>query len=335
VKESIPGADRKKQGRKEKKRRIAYLGKDFFQKRKFSRTFLFLFLGFFLGFFFFSSFENQSFQFLTTLVFKATTEVFFTTFLILLLHRGTEAEEETGSWFRCELGSESISCLRRIFIWFLCWLGIFFDFFFLHSESSVFTLFLLLFTSSCSLLYISSSSSFSCCFSSWIFYSSSPGSLTPWNPFCTSVFLLLLPLLVLRFIWWSCQKWIHSLLLGLSLWEHLLCSWDAEGFQGQGEARKEDRSRGAAGEIQEWCREDKEWNQEGIRNQWSVLFLLLLFPILFLFLFSSFSLSSPLEKNFSFSLLFLNIRFPCVHPTKAHQGAVPLLRWWQARPHHR
>jgi len=38
------------------------------------------------------------------------------------------------------------------------------------------------------------------------------------------------------------------------------------------------------------------------------------------------------------SLLFslsLNIRFPCVYPTETHHGAVPHLRWWQARRHHR
>jgi len=43
-------------------------------------------------------------------------------------------------------------------------------------------------------------------------------------------------------------------------------------------------------------------------------------------------------KNLFFlfsSLLSLNIRFPCVHPTKAHHGAVPRLCWWRTRRHRR
>jgi len=58
------------------------------------------------------------------------------------------------------------------------------------------------------------------------------------------------------------------------------------------------------------------------------------FMIILHFLCPRFSLSKLILNSPIFHFppslsLSLNIRFPCVHPTKAHHGAVPRLCWWK------
>ena len=69
--------------------------------------------------------------------------------------------------------------------------------------------------------------------------------------------------------------------------------------------------------FQEYQEDTRQQVRMGLEINGQTIFNLLFFFFFFFFF---------LDSEFLFFFLF---RFPCVHPTKAHQGAVRRLRWWK------